>query len=411
LLKPGSSDNKPIAPGKPEESELYRRLTTDKSADRMPPGDDPLSAEEIGLVKRWIAAGAPFDGADSSALLKTLLPPRHHPLAPEKYPAPAPVLTLAFSPDGKELAVGGHYEVTIWDPGTGKLLRRLQRLPQRIQVISFGSGGKRLLVGGGTPGEYGEVLIVDPQTGKKVLTLGTFEDLVMGAGWDREFTRVAAGCADGSVRAYQAADGKLLWNTKFHSDWVTGIAISPDNKFVVSSGKDRTIKVYDLANGSLYTTYNGHKREYGAYKGLFDVYDVVFDKSGTAYSAGEGTVIRVWNPVKARDENGSAADMEERFAKAGHTRFLVHNAVKPVFKLSLHAGQVFSACGDAIVRQHDTKTEKLIREFRGHRDWVYAIDYHPATHRVASGSYDGEVRIWDTLTGETVKAFMASPGH
>ena len=411
LLKPGGSQTKPVVPGKPQESELFRRLTTTKADDRMPPGDDPLSATEVDLVRRWIAAGAKFDGTDLGVPLKSILPPRNHPLAPEKYTTPAPVLTLAFSPDGIELAVGSHYEVTIWDAGTAKLLRRLQRLPQRIHVLAYDGAGKQLLVGGGTPGEYGEALLINPQNGTKIRTLGTFDDLVLGAAWDAEFAKIAVGAADGSVRVYQSGDGKLLWKSQFHSDWVTGVSFSPDGRFVVSCSKDRTIKVHEAANGSLFTTYNGHRREYGAYKGLFDVYDVRFDKAGTAYSAGEGSVIRVWNPVKAREENGSAADMEERFAKAGHTRFLLHNASKPVFKLSVRDGQVFSASGDGFVRQHATNNEKVVREYKGHKDWVYAIDYHPGTQRVASGSYDGEVRIWNTKTGEAVKAFKASPGY
>jgi mono/diheme cytochrome c family protein len=51
-----------IAPGDPPASELWRRITaTDDS--RMPPPDQPrqLSNEEIELLERWIAAGAPYE--------------------------------------------------------------------------------------------------------------------------------------------------------------------------------------------------------------------------------------------------------------------------------------------------------------------------------------------------------------
>ena len=89
LLKPGGCQTKPVVPGKPQESELFRRLTTTKADDRMPPGDDPLRPIAVGLVRRWIAAGAKFDGTDLGVPLKSILPPRNRPLAhPKSTPLP-----------------------------------------------------------------------------------------------------------------------------------------------------------------------------------------------------------------------------------------------------------------------------------------------------------------------------------
>src|SRR5262245_23820809 len=53
---------KAIVPGKPETSELYRRLTTDDADDRMPPAKTKrtLSAGQIAILRRWISEGAPW---------------------------------------------------------------------------------------------------------------------------------------------------------------------------------------------------------------------------------------------------------------------------------------------------------------------------------------------------------------
>lgn len=53
-----------IVPGKPDESELYLRVSSHDEADRMPPPDhkNPLTAREIKLLKRWIEQGAPYAG-------------------------------------------------------------------------------------------------------------------------------------------------------------------------------------------------------------------------------------------------------------------------------------------------------------------------------------------------------------
>lgn len=47
-----------IVPGKPEESELIRRITAEDPDTRMPPRHEPLAAAEIAVLRRWIAEGA-----------------------------------------------------------------------------------------------------------------------------------------------------------------------------------------------------------------------------------------------------------------------------------------------------------------------------------------------------------------
>jgi hypothetical protein len=53
----------PIVPGKPEESELLRRVTTDSDDERMPPVDthQVLSKAQIEMLRRWIAEGAEYE--------------------------------------------------------------------------------------------------------------------------------------------------------------------------------------------------------------------------------------------------------------------------------------------------------------------------------------------------------------
>ena len=160
LMRTGESGELPVVAGKPEASELYRRLLEKDPDVRMPREDDALSATEIGRIRNWIAAGARFDGTDPKIPLRAQLAPRIHPVAPKAYPLAVPIFALAFSPDGKRLAVGRYHEVTVWNPLNGQLLQRLQRRPQRIHSLDWTSEGAEVLVGGGTPGEYGELALV-----------------------------------------------------------------------------------------------------------------------------------------------------------------------------------------------------------------------------------------------------------
>ncbi len=71
-----------IVPGKPDQSELVRRITTADADERMPPADSnkQLTPEQIDLLRRWIAAGAPMKGIGrscrSSAGRRRAKPPR-----------------------------------------------------------------------------------------------------------------------------------------------------------------------------------------------------------------------------------------------------------------------------------------------------------------------------------------------
>ncbi len=61
LLGKGSSEKPAVVPGKPDESELIARIVTSDADMRMPPGDEkPLTSEQVALLKRWVAAGAPW---------------------------------------------------------------------------------------------------------------------------------------------------------------------------------------------------------------------------------------------------------------------------------------------------------------------------------------------------------------
>ncbi len=55
---------KAIDPGKPEKSEVYRRITSTEKRERMPPPKHAkqLTAREVDLLKRWIEQGAKWQG-------------------------------------------------------------------------------------------------------------------------------------------------------------------------------------------------------------------------------------------------------------------------------------------------------------------------------------------------------------
>src|SRR5262249_42712924 len=47
----------------------------------------------------------------------------------------------------------------------------------------------------------------------------------------------------------------------------------------------------------------------------------------------------------------------------------------------------------------------------GHTDWVYTVAFSPDGNLVASGSWNGEVKVWKVADGTVVKSFTGSPGY
>lgn len=406
----GASDAPTVVPGKPEDSELFRRMTEADESIRMPQKDEPLSTAQTDLIRQWILQGAKFDGEDRQGSFQSQMPPREHPVAPELYHVPIPIFAMAWSPDGSELAVGGFHEVLIRSATDGRLLRRLQRLPQRIQALRYSADGRRLFVAGGTSGDYGELTVLDTASGDQRQVLATFEDIVLGMSLSHAGDRIVATSADRSVRCFQINDGRMLWKSRLHSDFVTSVAFSHDDGFVASGSRDFTVKVLNADDGSLFTTYNGHQRQFGSESGRFDIAAIAFSQdSPLAFSAGKGRSIRVWEPEKAQQENGSAADMEERFSNNGHTRYFPHESRRGIVQLGVSGQRLFACMGEGIVKEYNVLTQTHVRDYSARHERCFAMDIHAGSERLAAGTIQGTVIQWETRTGNELLQFPGLP--
>lgn len=83
----GGESGEAIVPRKPTAGELIARITTDDEFTRMPPEGDALTAEQIGLLKRWIESGAQWEPGFTFG--EPLYEPPLKPRRPELPPAVA----------------------------------------------------------------------------------------------------------------------------------------------------------------------------------------------------------------------------------------------------------------------------------------------------------------------------------
>lgn len=364
-------------------SEAFRRITSTDAKERMPLEGDPLPAEQVAKLKAWIEAGLPFDGPDAKTPLATYIPPPTHPAAPESYRATMPVTSLAFSPDGSQLFVGGYHEITVWNPADGKLIKRIGGLGQRIYAIRFSPDGKLLAAACGTPGKHGEVRLLKADSGELVSVLNATSDVVFDCAFNPAGDRLATAAADGVVRVLELATGSEPLTITSHSDWVFVVAWNADGTRLATGSRDKTAKVFDAKSGELLVTYNGHNQS---------VRGVLFHPEGKeVYSSGSDNKLHRWAIADGKKAGEAGLGGE-------------------AYKLTPTGETFLSSSTDKKVREFSTKDHKQVREIAGAKDWVLSTAYDAASQRLAGGTFDGQVVVWNAVDGKVVTSFCAMPG-
>ena len=85
-LAQADSGHRAIISGKPDESELLKRITSTHKDEQMPPKGERLSSDEIDTLRRWIAAGAVWP-EDSTPVVATKPTSQHWSFQPISEPA------------------------------------------------------------------------------------------------------------------------------------------------------------------------------------------------------------------------------------------------------------------------------------------------------------------------------------
>lgn len=399
-----------VVPGKSDDSLLYQLLTTDDEDKRMPRDADPLPPQDIALIRRWIDSGAPEGTAPSAPetelaaalgpkrprslrrtvdlifqsrtavgadVAKELQPPVKPGLldAVLKVGPLSPAAALAFSPDGKVLAVGSYGQVFLWDLAATRLVRTLEVLGV-VHTLAFAADGQRLAVGGGLSARQGEVRVFETRNWQTVIALAEHADVVYDLDFSPDGKSLATASFDKTIRIWNLADGTVQQTLKGHSDFIYSVSYSPDGKQLVSAGKDRSIKVYSTTTWQSERTLTGHNDE------VLSV--AVTSDSRYVISTGREPQLRWWVL-----ENGQNLRVQ-----AGHSG--------PVHEIapSRDGASVASVGADRNIRIWDASDGRLLRSIAPpHCDWLYSIAWSPDGKLVAAGSWDGSVYVCDPLAG------------
>lgn len=265
----------------------------------------------------------------------------------------APVLSIAWSPDGKKIAsASSDKTVHIWNASSKNpsLIYRSHNKP------------------------------------------------VSAVAWSPDGARIASGSWDTSVQIWHAQSGRKLFTYRGFSREVSAVAWSPDGKYITSASLDTTVQVRQAESGNRLFTYHGHSSPIHAVawspvsSSSSESTWRIASASGASGKADVDNTVQIWsaltgsNPLIYRD----------------HFYFVTSVAWSPDGK------EIASASADTNVQVWNVASGHNILTYRGHSSKVNAVAWSPDGTRIASASDDRTVQIWDATTSELLFTYQ---GH
>jgi len=323
-----------VVRGKPAESRLYTMLTGD-SEPIMPMGGK-LAAPQIAMVGSWIAAGATG-------------------------PAKTQHYSLAWTPDGKSLALGGYRKVSFTDGSpewTG--------MAEAVRAVVYSPDGKTLVAAGGVPGKKGEAMV------RGGATIAGHSDCIFAAAISPDARFLATASYDKLIKIWDLASGKELRTLKDHIDAIYALAFTQDGKRLISGAADRTVKVWDPETG---------ERLYTMGEPLDGINSLAVSPDGKRVAAGGlDKTIRVW---KLGAKSG-----ELLVSQIAHEDAILKLAFSPDGK------RLASSAADRALKIFDAADLSEIATLEAQPDWVSGLAYSPDGKRLAVARLDGTYKIY-----------------
>ncbi len=249
-----------------------------------------------------------------------------------------------------------------------------------VKSLAFHNSGGPLASASGD----GTVRLWDVVTGVEKGTLIGHEYSVNGVAISPDGLRIASAGADGTVRLWSVRGEREIASFG-HRMAVRGLAFTPDGRWLISTC-DSEIKVWDAVRLRQITSFVGHTKTVDA---------IAVSADGlTLASGGADDAIRLWNLVSKTE---SAA-----LLRLGHA---------PTALAFFQGGFLASGGRDRAICLWDVAQPAAPRRIlEQHDEAVRALAVSPDDRRLASGDWNGSLRLWDLATGAPIAECQAHDG-
>lgn len=212
-----------------------------------------------------------------------------------------------------------------------------------------------------------------------------------------------------------------------HTNAIRASAFGNGGRTLLTASEDGSLKIWDTASGAARHTIilpdgqalalaaHGNQALTSHRNGVIALWDL---QTGRKIASFKRNNAQVWSVAFVGDGNSFAAASHDwktalwdirspaspRHVFEGHK-----NAAQAVSYATTPRGPVIATAGaDKTIKFWDAKTFKLLRTYRGHRDFINRITFAPDGRSFATASIDGNVRIWSTRSR---KLFRSYKGH
>jgi WD40 repeat protein/serine/threonine protein kinase len=380
------------------------------------------------------AVVAVWDAAEGEELFREVWRRKLEPVRVEgKGDSPPQVNSIALSPDGRYLAVGGFAKlVKVWDLSAKPDGQELPSFEPpaavdlaNVWTVAFSADGKRLAAGSVQPIIWD--VEPDPATGAR--KPGRFYSgtggLRCGAlAFSPDDKLLAGTYRDGLVRVWDIDRGTVVLTPRKAPGHSPALAFSPDGKaLVVGRGADAAVEPVDLAPAFGSRILAGH--------GARDVCTLAFGKDGRV-AARAAAEILLWDvtdgkppvPFKIVPEVAANANLAftpdgERLVSpctegllawdpASGQRSQVPTGNTRCCAFSDDGGLLATADGGNHLAVWTWPAGARLRIFGGEAGEIKALAFRPRSRQLVSCGSGGLVKLWDADTGREVAAFR---GH
>jgi WD40 repeat protein len=309
----------------------------------------------------------------------------------------ADVQSLDFAPTGRWLASGSAYGSLALYPAPGELPDRWHA-GGTVLAAAYSPDGKQLAVG---CKERNVVVVWDLASGQVRRVFWGHAGGVLAVAWSRDGRTVASGSEDGTVRLWDATSGAAGPVLRGHAGTVNSVAFNPDGGYLVSGSFDRTVRVWPVSE----TGAPADPITVGEHDGY--VLSVAWSADGrTLASAGADHVIKLWElpdgaRARATTSRSSAAARRIRVRELG----LLVGHTSHVYSVAFSADgtRLISGSNDRTMRIWDVPGRRSLAIVPAHSAKVLAVACDPRGELVASSAEDGSVRVW------SLRGLRASP--